>query len=64
MYYRISDKLKLFCLKFTQSYIYGCSNQNIKQATAVIKLHKKSEHHKKKDNLFINEKIKLKEGKT
>lgn len=63
LYYRISDKLKLFCLKFTRLYVYGCSYQDVTQAAAVIRLYKKPEPYKGKGILYFNEKIKLKEGK-
>lgn len=63
LYYRISGEFKLFCLKFTRLYVYGCSYQNVTQAAAVIRLYKKPEPYKGKGILYFNEKIKLKEGK-
>jgi len=63
IYFKIPDKLKIFCLKFTKLFIYGSSYQNITQTTALIRSNKFPEPYKGKGILYENEKIILKEGK-
>jgi len=63
IYFKIPDKLKIFCLKFTKLFIYGSSYQNITQTTALIRSNKFPEPYKEKGILYENEKIILKEGK-
>ena len=63
IYFKIPDKLKIFCLKFTKLFIYGSSYQNITQTAALIRSKKFPEPYKGKGILYENEKIILKEGK-
>ena len=63
IYFKIPDKLKIFCLKFTKLFIFGNCYQNVTQITALIRLNKFPEPYKGKGILYENEKIILKEGK-
>lgn len=63
IYFKIPDKLKIFCLKFTKLFIYGSSYQNVTQTAALIRSKKFPEPYKGKGILYENEKIILKEGK-
>jgi large subunit ribosomal protein L6 len=63
VYFKISDKLKIFCLKFTKLFVYGNSYQNVFQTASQIRLCKSPEPYKGKGILYENEKIILKEGK-
>jgi large subunit ribosomal protein L6 len=63
LYFKIPDKLKIFCLKFTKLFIYGNSYQNVTQVASLIRSYKKPEPYKGKGILYETEKIILKEGK-
>lgn len=63
IYFKISKKLNIFCLKLTKLFIYGDSYNKISQAAALFRTYKKPEPYKGKGILYENEKIKLKEGK-
>jgi large subunit ribosomal protein L6 len=63
LYFRISDELRVFCLKLTKLFIFGHSYQSVNQTSALIRSYKKPEPYKGKGILYVNEKIKLKEGK-
>jgi large subunit ribosomal protein L6 len=63
LYFRISKKLRIFCLKLTKLFISGQSYQTVNQTAALIRSYKKPEPYKGKGILYVNEKIELKEGK-
>ena len=63
LYFKISKKIKIFCLKTTKLFIYGNSYQNVTQIASKIRLNKKPEPYKGKGILYDTEKIILKEGK-
>jgi large subunit ribosomal protein L6 len=63
LYFRVPEKIKFFCLKFTKLFIYGNSYQNVTQTAALIRSYKKPEPYKGKGILYESEKIILKEGK-
>lgn len=63
IYFKIPNKLKLFCLKSTKLFIYGNSYQEISQTASIIRCYKKPEPYKGKGILYETEKIILKEGK-
>jgi len=63
LYFKISTKLKIFCLKMTKLFIYGNSYQNVTQIASLIRSYKKPEPYKSKGILYETEKIILKEGK-
>jgi large subunit ribosomal protein L6 len=63
LYFKVSDKLQIFCLKLTKLFIFGHSYQSVNQTSALIRSYKKPEPYKGKGILYVNEKIKLKEGK-
>jgi large subunit ribosomal protein L6 len=63
LYFKISSKLKIFCLKFTKLFIYGNSYQDVTQMASLIRSYKKPEPYKGKGILYETEKITLKEGK-
>jgi large subunit ribosomal protein L6 len=63
IYFKIPDKLNIFCLKQTKLFIYGTSYQNVSQTASIIQSSKYPEPYKGKGILYENEKIKLKEGK-
>ena len=63
LYFKIPDKLSIFCLKLTKLYIYGNSYQSVAQIASLIRSCKKPEPYKGKGILYNSEKIKLKEGK-
>lgn len=63
LYFKISKKLKIFCLKMTKLFIYGNSYQYLTQIASLIRSYKKPEPYKNKGILYETEKIVLKEGK-
>lgn len=63
IYFKIPNKLKIFCLKSTKLFIFGNSYQEISQTASVIRCYKKPEPYKGKGILYETEKIILKEGK-
>nr|YP_009115285.1 ribosomal protein L6 [Berkeleya fennica]AJA05806.1 ribosomal protein L6 [Berkeleya fennica] len=63
IYFKITEDLKIFSLKFTKLFIYGNSYQSITQTASLIRSYKKPEPYKGKGILYDNEKITLKEGK-
>mgnify|MGYP003389914326 FL=1 len=63
LYFKISKKIKIFCLKTTELFIYGNSYQNVTQTASLIRSYKKPEPYKGKGILYDTEKITLKEGK-
>jgi large subunit ribosomal protein L6 len=63
LYFRVPEKTKIFCLKFTKLFIYGNSYQNVTQLASSIRYLKKPEPYKGKGILYEYEKIILKEGK-
>ena len=63
IYFKITDNLKIFSLKFTKLFIYGNSYQSITQTASLIRSYKKPEPYKGKGILYDNEKIIIKEGK-
>ena len=60
---KTSKKIKIFCLKTTELFIYGNSYQNVTQTASLIRSYKKPEPYKGKGILYDTEKITLKEGK-
>jgi large subunit ribosomal protein L6 len=63
LYFKISKELRIFCLKLTKLFIFGNSYQTVNQTSALIRSYKRPEPYKGKGILYVNEKIKLKEGK-
>jgi large subunit ribosomal protein L6 len=63
LYFKISKELRIFCLKLTKLFIFGNSYQSVNQTSSLIRSYKKPEPYKGKGILYVNEKIKLKEGK-
>lgn len=63
IFFKTTENLKFYCLKFTKLFIYGNSYQNITQAASLIKSHRAPEPYKGKGILYSNEIIKLKKGK-
>jgi large subunit ribosomal protein L6 len=63
LYFKVSDELRVFCLKLTKLFVFGHSYQSVNQTSALIRSYKKPEPYKGKGILYVNEKIKLKEGK-
>lgn len=63
LYFRIPNKIKIFCLKLTKLFIYGNSYQNVTQIASKIQSYKKPEPYKGKGILYEDEQIILKEGK-
>jgi large subunit ribosomal protein L6 len=63
IYFKISKKSNIFCLKNTKLFIYGNSYQNITKTASLIRSYKKPEPYKGKGILYENEKIIIKEGK-
>lgn len=63
IYFKIPEKLNIFCLKMTKLFIYGSSYQKVTQTSALIQSYKFPEPYKGKGILYENQKIKLKEGK-
>jgi large subunit ribosomal protein L6 len=63
LYFKIPEKLSIFCLKLTKLYVYGNSYKNVAQTASLIRSYKKPEPYKGKGILYETEKIKLKEGK-
>ena len=63
LYFKISKKMKIFCLQTTELFIYGNSYQNVTQTASLIRSYKKPEPYKGKGILYDTEKITLKEGK-
>ena len=63
IFFKISKKSKIFCLKKTKLFIFGNSYQNITQEASTIRSYKKPEPYKGKGILYENEKINLKQGK-
>ena len=58
-----NQALKMINLKYTKLYIYGTSYNQVCQASAIIRSYKAPEPYKGKGILYVNEKIKIKEGK-
>ena len=63
VYFRISNKLSLFCKKRTQLFVSSSSYQDVTHTAAIIKNLKSPEPYKGKGILYENEKILLKAGK-
>ena len=63
IFFKISKKSKIFCLKKTKLFIYGNFYENITQEAACIRAYKTPEPYKGKGILYETEKITLKEGK-
>ena len=63
LYFKISNELKIFCLKMTKLFIYGNSYQDITQIASLIRSYKKPEPYKNKGILYETEKTVLKKGK-
>ena len=63
IYFKIPLKTKIFTLKLTKLFLYGCSYQQLTFAASRIRLNKIPEPYKGKGILYENEKIVLKEGK-
>ena len=52
LYFKISKKIKIFCLKTTELFIYGNSYQNVTQTASLIRSYKKPEPYKGKGILY------------
>ena len=63
VYFRISNKLSLFCKKRTQLFVSSSSYQDVTHTAAIIRNLKSPEPYKGKGILYENEKILLKAGK-
>lgn len=63
IYFRISQKLSLFCKKRTQLFVSSNSYQNVTHVASLIRNLKAPEPYKGKGILYENEKIILKTGK-
>lgn len=63
IFFKISKKSKIFCLKKTKLFVFGNFYENITQESAFIRAYKAPEPYKGKGILYENEKINLKEGK-
>ena len=63
LYFKISTRVKIFCLKMTKLFIYGNSYKNVTKIASLIRSYKKPEPYKGKGILYETEKIVLKEGK-
>jgi large subunit ribosomal protein L6 len=63
LYFKISNEIKIFCLKMTKLFIYGNSYQNVTQIASLIRSYKKPEPYKNKGILYETEKIVRKKGK-
>ena len=63
IYFKITEDLQIFSLKFTKLFIYGNSYQSITQTASLIRSCKKPEPYKGKGILYDSEKITIKEGK-
>lgn len=63
LYFKISNEVKIFCLKMTKLFIYGNSYKTVTQIASLIRSYKKPEPYKGKGILYETEKIVLKEGK-
>jgi large subunit ribosomal protein L6 len=63
IFFKISTKSKIFCLKRTKLFIFGNFYQDITKEASIIRSYKKPEPYKGKGILYENEKITLKEGK-
>ena len=63
IFFKTTENLKFYCLKFTKLFIYGSSYQDVTQAASLIKSHRAPEPYKGKGVLYSNEIIKLKKGK-
>jgi large subunit ribosomal protein L6 len=63
IFFKSSEKSKIFCLKKTKLFIFGNFYQDITKTASVIRSYKKPEPYKGKGILYENEKINLKEGK-
>lgn len=63
IYFKIPEKIKIFCVKSTNIIIFGNSFQAVNQVTALIRLFKIPEVFKGKGILYQTEQIILKEGK-
>jgi large subunit ribosomal protein L6 len=63
LYFKVPEKIKIFCLKFTKLFIFGHSYQNVTQVASLIRSYKKPEPYKGKGILYESEKVILKEGK-
>lgn len=63
LYFKISTRVKIFCLKMTKLFIYGNSYKSVTKIASLIRSYKKPEPYKGKGILYETEKIVLKEGK-
>lgn len=63
LYFKITNEVKIFCLKMIKLFIYGNSYKNVTQIASLIRSYKKPEPYKGKGILYETEKIVLKEGK-
>ena len=63
IYFKTTENLKFYCLKFTRLFIYGSSYQDITQTSSLIRSYKMPEPYKGKGILYNNEIVKLKKGK-
>lgn len=63
LYFKVSNKITISCLKTTKLFIYGNSYQNVTRTASLIRSYKKPEPYKGKGILYEDEKIILKEGK-
>lgn len=63
IYFRISNKFKLFCKKRTQLFVSSNSYQDVTNVSALIRNLKTPEPYKGKGILYDNEKITIKTGK-
>ena len=63
LYFRIPNKLNVFCLKTNKLFIYGNFYQEVNQISSIIKSYKYPDPYKGKGILYENEKFELKEGK-
>jgi large subunit ribosomal protein L6 len=63
IYFKVSNNFNVFCHKTITLFISGHSYQKISQISALIRSYKYPEPYKGKGILYVNEKIKIKEGK-
>jgi len=63
IYFKISNKLKVHCLKLTKLFLFGNSIQDLSQEASFLRSLKKPEPYKGKGIVYASEKILLKQGK-
>jgi large subunit ribosomal protein L6 len=63
IYFKIPTNFKITCFKFTNLFIAGGKYQQVNQLAALVRICKPPEPYKGKGILYLNEQIKLKEGK-